>query len=107
MSAPVAPEPFLVTKESEAEMAAISSNLRALPQNERSKTLFEELKKGIAMTVTKATSPTVPVSPAVIGLLFTIVVQAGVGIWWASSMSKEVEFNKQEIQSLKSTVETR
>lgn len=106
MSAPVAPGLLLSINESEAEMAAASSNLRALPQTSHPETLLESLKRGMTMTVQKAIAPTIPVSPAVIGLLFTIVVQAGVGIWWASSMSKEVEFNKQEIQTLKSTIDT-
>jgi hypothetical protein len=105
MSAPVAPELFIEEK-GELEMAATQSRLLPQIKQRTNYTVYETVIKGITMTVQKAIAPTVPVSPAVIGLLFTIIVQAGVGIWWASSMSKEVEFNKQEIQTLKSTVET-
>jgi hypothetical protein len=67
---------------------------------------WEKAKEVISMVIQKSNAPSVQISPAVIGLLFTIILQAGIGIWWASSMAKEVEFNKQEINSLKSTVET-
>lgn len=67
---------------------------------------WEKAKEFILMTIQKSNAPSIQISPAVIGLLFTMIVQAGLGIWWASSISKEVEYNKQEIQSLKSTVET-
>lgn len=103
MSAPVAPNSVQFSQGEENEMAA--ANLRALPQDNERRT-HSGFFGGIAMTIQKAATPSVNISPAVIGLLLTIAVQLGVTIWWASGISKDLERNKQDIIELKSVVET-
>lgn len=107
MSAPVAPKnPITLLKEGD-DMAAAS--LKVLPHRVNTKedvSLLTKLYGGILMTVSKATSPSVTISPAVIGLVITIILQTCIGVWWAASLSKEVENKDNQIKELKSDMAT-
>jgi hypothetical protein len=70
--------------------------------DERSGSWFEAIK----MTAQKALTPSVSVSPAVIGLIITLVIQTVVIVWWAASISKDNQNNAEEIKTLKSDLST-
>ena len=76
--------------------------LKAPHTDERNRTWLE----GIKMTAQKALTPSVSVSPAVIGLLLTIVIQTVVIVWWAASVSSVTTNNTKEIEKLRSDFDT-
>jgi hypothetical protein len=66
------------------------------------KGLYERFVEALIIMINKAATPSIAISPAVIGLVITIFLQTAAGIWWAASISKETEANKEEIKELKS-----
>jgi hypothetical protein len=62
--------------------------------------------EAIKMTAQKALSPSVSVSPAVIGLVITIVIQTVIIVWWAASISKDNDANAKKVEKLQSDLET-
>ena len=86
-------------------VTATADELRALkaPRAEESPRNWYE---AIKMTAQKAVSPSVSVSPAVIGLVITIVIQTVVVVWWAASISKDNDANAKEIIKLRTEVDT-
>jgi len=65
-------------------------------------TPVQRLWGNILMTVQKINAPSVALSPAVISLLFVIVLQFGAMMWWASGISKDSQHADKEIEDLKS-----
>lgn len=102
ISAPVAPENHVTFPKEGEDMAAAQLQLKVIPQRIRRKTLLDKINEGLNMAIQKATSPSVAVSPAIIGLLITIIVQFGAGIWWGASISKDSSRNAEEIKTLQS-----
>lgn len=106
MSAPII-APSSPNTENQIGVNDMAANLKVLPhRNINDKSLLSKLHEGFIMTVNKANSPSVTISPAVIGLIFTIIIQTCVGVWWAASLSKEVENKDVQIKELKSDVTT-
>lgn len=75
--------------------------LRA-PQTDAPSRLIEVIK----MTAQKALTPSLTVSPAVIALFITLIIQTVGIVWWAASISKDNESNAKKIEELKSDVAT-
>jgi hypothetical protein len=65
------------------------------------KSLYERFVEAINIMTTKAATPSIAISPAVIGLVLTMFIQTVGIVWWAASISKEMEKNKDEIKVLK------
>lgn len=101
MLAPIAPESPISSQLGVDTMAAANAKLKVLPHLNKQKTLLNKFSEGLIMTVQKATSPTISVSTATIGLLIVMVGQFGAGIWWGASISKDSARQTDEIQNLK------
>lgn len=99
ISALAAPNINSISK-GEEEMAATS--LKVLPQRIEPRTFIDRIYEGILMVIQKANTPSISISPAVIGLLLTIVLQTCAGMWWAASLSKDSANAIKEIEALKS-----
>lgn len=94
----VKPQLELATKEEYME------ELLNLPNNKI--TIRKKLQEGLSMTINKINSPSISVSPAVIGLIFTLIVQTCMGVWWAASISAESTSNRLKIEKLQSELDT-
>lgn len=67
---------------------------------------FKRLYEVLLMTIQKANNPSVHISPAVIGLTLSLVIQTVFVVWWAASIQKETEKNAEVIKEMKSVIET-